>query len=113
MTLTDEQFRDEFKPLHVPASYDEAAGQENKVLFALALLGEGSAEEVLDKLEELEPGIRNEQFAETTKAYLQQQFDKGLLNGGERSGRTCYNLDKVTRANEGSVDPDLLAPGLD
>ena len=113
MALTDKQFREEFKPLHVPASYVESATQQDKILFALAQLGEATGEEVLVKLGELDPGINDPQMIEGTEEFLKAAFDKGLLNGGERNGRMHYNLNKVTSANEGAVDPDLLTPGLD
>jgi hypothetical protein len=38
MTLTDE----EYKPLQVLAHYDTADTQENKMIFSLAQLGEGT-----------------------------------------------------------------------
>ena len=113
MTLTDEQFREEFKPLQIPAAFSVDDSQEDKILYALAVLEEATATEVADKLEELQPGSKNEQLLETTSEYLEQQFRKGLLNGGEKDGETVYNLSKVTRANEGGVDPDLLLPGVD
>ncbi len=36
MSLTDEEFREEYKPLQVPAHYAEAFTQKQKVIFALA-----------------------------------------------------------------------------
>lgn len=113
MTLSDEQFREEFKPLQIPAEFSVNDTQEDKILYALAVLEEATVKEVADKLEELQPGIRNEQLLDSTGGYLDQQFSKGLLNGGDKDGIMYYNLSKVTKTNEGSVDPDLLAPGLD
>lgn len=113
MTLSDEQFREEFKPLQIPAAFSAEDSQENKILYALALLEEATATEVADKLEELQPGIKNEQLIESTSEYLEQKFRKGLLNGGKKDGKMFYNLSKVTKANDGSVDPELLLPGVD
>ena len=113
MTLSDEQFREEFKPLQIPAVYSTEDEFTDKVLYALAQLGEATSHEVLAKLEELEPGIRNDLLFEKINEYLTGQFNKGLLNGGKKEGLVTFNLSKITQANEGSVDPDLLAPGVD
>jgi len=113
MALSDEQFREEFKPLQVPPAYPENGSLEDKILFALAATGEAGVTEVCDKLVELDPGLEGEKLSEKVNEYLGLQFDKGLLNGGTRHGKQYYNLNKITHANEGAVDPDLLAPGLD
>lgn len=113
MELTDEEFREEYKPLYIPAHYLEADTQENKVVYALAQLGEGSATDVMKKLEELEPNIGTEQFAALAKQVLTGLYNKGLIKGEDRNGVMHYNLAKITGANKGAVNPDLLAPGLD
>jgi len=113
MIQSDESFRDEFKPLSIPASYESADTQESKIIFALAQLGEGSAEEVLAKLEELQPGSTDPQLAAMTEVVLSSFFNKGLIKGTDHSGKMSYNLSKITESNEGEVNPDLLAPGLD
>ena len=113
MTLTDEQFREEFKPLQIPAAYSPDAKPEDKILYALAQLGEATSAEVTDKLEELGAGAKDDHLIEYTDEFLTQAFKKGLLNGGKKNGILTYNLSKVTHANEGTVDPDLLAPGVD
>ena len=113
MALSDEQFREEFKPLQVPPAYPENGNFEDKILFALAACGEGGVSQVCDKLAELEPRLKKAELSEKVNEYLDLQFDKGLINGGTRNGKQYYNLNKITHANEGAVDPDLLAPGLD
>jgi hypothetical protein len=113
MELSDEDFREEYKPLHIPAAYHPDDTQENKVIYALAQLGEATANEVIDKLEELETGIKNQQLIAFTNKVLTDLYDKGLLKGEEIQGEMHYNLSKITHANDGDVDPDLLAPGLD
>lgn len=40
---SDEQFREEFKPLQIAATYSQDAKPEDKILFALAQLGEASS----------------------------------------------------------------------
>jgi hypothetical protein len=113
MTLTDEEFREEYKRLYIPAHYNEADTQENKIVFALAQLGEGAVTDVIGKLEQLEPNIVNEQLTVMTKHVLTSLYDRGLLKGEDLRGQMRYNLSKVTEPNKGAVNPDLLAPGLD
>jgi predicted transcriptional regulator len=106
MTLSDEDFREEYKPLYIPSAYNQDDTQQNKIIYALAQLGEATAKEVINKLEELEAGIKNEQLVAITKEVLTHLYDKGLLKGEERKGEMHYNLSKITQANEGSVDPE-------
>jgi hypothetical protein len=113
MALTDEEFREEYKPLHIPAQFSQADTQENKIVYALAQLGEAPAGAIINKLEELQPGIADEQLSAMTKQVLSNLFKKGLISGTDKQGEMHYNLHKITHANDGTVDPDLLAPGLD
>lgn len=113
MELSDEEFREQYKPLYIPAHYQPADTQENKVIYALAQLGEGTVTDVMKKLEELEPNIGSEQFTALAKQVLTRLYDKGLIKGEDRQGSMHYNLGKITEANKGAVNPDLLAPGLD
>lgn len=113
MTQSDEDFREEYKPLQIPAAYQTGDTQENKILYALAQLGQGTAANVIDKLEELEPGIIDEQLTAITPQVLKHLYEKGLLNGVDLHGEMHYNLSKITHPNAGSIDPKLLAPGLD
>lgn len=113
MSLTDEEFREEYKPLHVPSHYDAADTQQNKMIFALAQIGDGTAEGVIAELEKLEPGFSNEQTRAFVAATLASLFEHGHLTGSEKAGQMHYNLSKITQANGGGIDPDLLTPGLD
>jgi hypothetical protein len=113
MTMTDEEFREEYKPIQVPAHYDPADTQQNKMIFALAQIGDGTAEEVIAQLDKLEPTFSNEQSRLFVKTTLEALFEHGHLTGSEKAGQMHYNLSKITRANDGETDPDLLAPGLD
>jgi len=106
MSISDEQFREEYKPLHIPAHFKDAVTEQDKVVFALAQIGEGTAAEVTQEL-------TNNNATINADAILSHLFDKGLVNGEEVNGEMSYNLSKITHANDGAVDPDLLAPGLD
>lgn len=113
MTQSDEDFREEYKPLQIPAAYHPDDTQENKIIYALAQLSTGTDAEVVDKLQSLEAGIKSEQLIAITDQALKHLYEKGLIKGEDIQGEMHYNLSKVTQPNEGSVDPDLLAPGLD
>jgi hypothetical protein len=113
MSLTDEQFREQHKPLHVPASFEDAASETDKVVFALADIGEGTADEVIRHLEELDPDAAHKPVIAGAHQVLTDLYEAGLIAANDRKGRLVYNLHKITRANDGAVDPELLAPGLD
>jgi hypothetical protein len=106
MSISDEDFREEYKPLHIPAHFKDAVSEQDKVVFALAQIGEGTAAEVTNELSDNGAAIN-------AKPTLNHLFDKGLIKGEEVNGKMTYNLSKITHANDGAVDPDLLAPGLD
>ena len=91
MTLNEEEFREEYKPLYIPAHYEEADTQENKIVYALAQLGSGTVTDVIKKLEELEPNITTPQFTALAKQVLARLYDKGIINGSDMHGRMYYN----------------------
>jgi hypothetical protein len=103
MSLTDEESREEYKPLEVPAHFDAANTQQNKMIFALAEIGEGSADDVIAELEKLEPGVTGEQLSALVHDTLRSLYDKGLLSGSEKNGVMRYNLHKITQPNSGGA----------
>ena len=103
MKLSDEEFREEYKPLHIPSHFDQQDTQQNKAIYALAQIGEGTADKVLKELETLQPGIVNEQVTALVKTILANLFNKGLIKGEEHNGQMHYNLSKITEANDGST----------
>ncbi|WP_233276880.1 hypothetical protein [Mucilaginibacter paludis] len=111
--MSDQSFREAFKPLHIPAHYDAGDSDENKIVYVLAQLGEGTADDVAIKLHELDPSIDVQAFKAVVASVLGDLYEKGLLKGEESSSAVRYNLSKITEANDGTVNPDLLAPGLD
>ena len=113
MTMTDDTFREAYKPLHIPAHYDVHASDQDRVLFALAQIGTGTINDVATEMAQLEAGIDVESFKAVATDVLTRLYDQGLLKGSEVNGEMEYNLSKITHANDGAVDPDLLAPGLD
>lgn len=112
MTLSDKDFRDEYKPIQIPASYELNDSLENRAIFALASLGEANGDEVFEKIREFEPNIK-EVTIKFIKQYLFSLYEKGLLKGNKEGNSIRYNLSKITAPNDGYVDPERLAPGLD
>ncbi|WP_461448676.1 hypothetical protein [Mucilaginibacter sp.] len=104
--MTDEQFREEYKPIHIPAHYNDATTEQDKVMYALAQIGEGTALDVNNELKKKSANI-------DSAIILKQLFDTGHIKGSVINGDMHYNLSKITHANDGETDPGLLAPGLD
>jgi hypothetical protein len=111
--MTDEEFREQHKPLQVAASYQEAQTVSDKIIFALADIGEGTSEDVIRHLEQLDPEADHKNMIAETHRVLTELYEGGRVTGHEENGDLVYNLHKITQANDGSVNPDLLAPGLD
>src|ERR1700744_3994566 len=113
MKLTDDEFREAYHPLHVPAHYEPAGTEQDQIIFCLAELGEATAEQVIGEWTKQMGRAADEQQQAFAQTVLKRLFAKGLLNGTENDGLTYYNLHKITHANDGETNPDLLAPGLD
>lgn len=54
MNKADQSFNDNFKPVAPPSTYTADASWQDKVLFALAQIEEGTAADVAEKLVELD-----------------------------------------------------------
>lgn len=112
--MTDKEFREEYKPLQVPAHFDAAASTHDQVLYALAQLDNATADEVAAKLKELHNNEGGKELVGQVHSLLTEWHNKGLIaSNTEENGDLRYNLHKITEANDGHVNPDLLAPGLD
>ena len=113
MTMTDDDFREMFKPVQVPAHYLASDTDENKIVFALAEIGSGTVNQVVEELKKLDSAIDTESYMMIAESFLNDRYEKGLLGGEEKNGSISYDLKKITHANSGTVNPGLLAPGLD
>lgn len=113
MSISDEAFREVFKPLYVPANYVANDSDENKIVYALAQLGEATPDEVALELSRIDHSVDTERVKMIALSILNDLYSKGLISGSEVAGAMQYNLNKITEANDGAVNPDLLAPGLD
>ena len=103
MSITDEEFREQHKPLYVPASYEKAQTIKDKVIFALADIGNGTVEQVVKRLEELSPEADHKPIIAATHDILTRLFQNGQLTGTDKDGDIVYKLDKITQANSGKA----------
>lgn len=95
------------KILKVPHEFKQDHKKEDKILFALAMVEEGSKEDVYKKLQELSESslnISNQEVDEILTTY----YNEGLLKGKSMNNVMYYNLNKMEKPNSGKVDPDLL-----
>ncbi len=108
MNKADQPFNEKFKPVAPPEAYHAEADWQDKVLYALAQLGEGTAPDVAAKLTEYELKEAPQNLHRQAEQVLQELYSKGLIKGTEQDGEVSYNLSKMTKPNEGGTDPDLL-----
>jgi hypothetical protein len=108
MNKADQSFNDQFKPVAPPEAYHAEADWQDKVLYVLAQLGEGTAPDVAAKLTEYEPNEAPQALHRQAEQVLMNLYEKGLIKGVEQDGEVSYNLSKITEPNTGGTDPDLL-----
>ncbi|WP_345955316.1 hypothetical protein [Mucilaginibacter sp. PAMB04168] len=108
MNKADQSFNEEFKPVAPPEAYHADDSWQNKVLYALAQLGEGTAPDVAAKLTEYEPQEAPQNLHREAEKVLMNLYDKGLIKGTQQDGEVSYNLSKITHSNTGGTDPELL-----
>ena len=108
MNKADQSFNEEFKPVAPPEAYHAEASWQDKVLYALAQIGEGTAPDVAAKLTEYELNEAPQVLHRQAEQVLTQLYDKGLIKGHEQSGEITYDISKITSPNTGGTDPDLL-----
>ena len=113
MSISNREFREEFKPLHIPAHYLADDNDENKIVYALAQLGEGTADHVAERLINLDNSLDLKTYKTIAAQVLNNLFDKGLIKGSDKDGQIHYDLSKITEANSGGINPENLTPGLD
>jgi enhancing lycopene biosynthesis protein 2 len=66
-------------PLLIPDQYRENDSEENKVIYALSQIGEGSAEDVGIKVSELDASIEPGGFTQMAEPVLRNLCNKGLI----------------------------------
>ena len=101
--MTDQEFNEQHKPLVVVANFEQATTIQEQVIFALAEIGKGTAEDVVKKLEELNPAHANKLIIAETHQVLAKLFEMGLIAGTDTQESLIYSLQKITEANSGKV----------
>lgn len=104
MNKDDTAFTEEYKPLHIPHKYDPADGWQDRILFCLADLNNGTIAEVSEKIQEYEPGIDYAEIEKHTQQVLISLYDKGLIKAVDDDGHLRYNLSKIQDEHSGKTD---------
>lgn len=99
------------KILKVPHEYKHEDQKEDQIIFALAVIEEGNAKDVYDKLIELGKAQLTITYNEVEEI-LSSYYKEGLLKGKSINNVIYYNLNKIEKPNSGKVDPDLLDESL-
>jgi hypothetical protein len=66
--------------LNIPGSYRADDSDENRIIYALSLIGEGSAEDVGIKISELDSSVEPGGFTHMAGPILKNLCEKGLIN---------------------------------
>ncbi|SEL79839.1 hypothetical protein [Parapedobacter koreensis] len=93
------------RPLQVPAKHAPQAPLDDRVVFALADIGSGTAKQVAERLVELKDPDAD---TDVVESILESLFNNGLVNGTESKKARVYDLAKVTRPHHGHVDPENI-----
>jgi len=104
MNSPDQDFLNEYKPLHVPHEYDSNTCTQNNVVYALAQLKEATADQVGIKLSLLAPQISLVTHQKNAEDVLNYLFNKGLIKAINKNGQLNYNLSKIETPNSGKAD---------
>ena len=91
-SLADKEYSRQDGALRVVDNYSQATTDGEKVVFALARLGKGTADEVVRFFEVLEPGAEHKPVIATVHQILTHLYTEGLIGGSEESGDLVYNL---------------------
>jgi hypothetical protein len=80
------------REIKIPLAYPDARSHQDKVLFALFGIGEGRAEDVIRRIELLEPGVSCQEVIAVTHLILTELHASGTIIGREESGNILYSL---------------------
>ena len=103
--ITDEAFNEAYKPLHIPSAYHADDSWKDKIVYALAELGAGTAGEVAGKLSSFDATLNPTEVKSKTETILTSLFNKGLIKGTQLHDGVLYNLSKILTQNSGSTHP--------
>jgi hypothetical protein len=101
--VTDEAFHEEFKPLHIPSAYRATDSWKDRVVFALAEIGLGTADEVAAELLKRDTSLDEAEVKTQATTILTNLFNKGLIKGSQLHHGLVFNLSKIIIQNSGSA----------
>lgn len=104
MNNPNQEFLNEYKPLHVPHEYEHKACTQDNVIYALAQLKEATASEVAAKLSLFAPETDLAVHQKNAEDILNYLFNKGLIKAINKNGELNYNLSKIEVPNSGKAD---------
>jgi len=84
--------------LRIPGEYGAGDTEENKVIYALSLIGEGSAEDIGIKISELDKSIEPGGFSHVAEPVLKYLCESGLV--GCRAGKDNLGYYFITNTNK-------------
>jgi hypothetical protein len=92
MDKFNEKIPDKNSPPSIPANFQAAHSLEEKVLFAVSQLERGSADEIVRRLEDLDPAIPDKPLIAETHQVLTELHDRGLIIATEDGGTLRYTI---------------------
>lgn len=90
------------EPIHVPYRYNKDDSDEQKLIYALAQLGEATTNEIVEKLKQA--NTAEEITTVQAEEILKPLYDHGLINGEKKDEKLIYNLHKILTQNSGRTD---------
>jgi hypothetical protein len=90
MSNTKENYHEASGLLHVPDHYNADDSEENKVIYALNEIREGTAQDVGIKISEVDKSIEPGGFGAAAAPILAHLYDDGMIGCKEEQGHTHY-----------------------
>ncbi|TSJ41034.1 hypothetical protein FO440_14975 [Mucilaginibacter corticis] len=78
----------------IPSDFKEAKTIQERVLFALARLGEGTADKISRELEALAPEIPDKEVIAGVHKVLTDLHTQGRIGASEKEGTLIFSLNK-------------------
>jgi len=94
--MTDQEIRKQYQPLQIPAHFDQSAPLNQQILFALAQIGHGIADEVVRQLKGRCKGTTEKQEIAGIHQQLTDWYKSGLVAAQtNQSGELIFSLQKI------------------
>lgn len=93
--MSYEEFKEVYKTIHLPAHLADAQSFIDQVIFALAAIGEGSADAIIRHLKTLEGDVSINPLIADTRQLLMSLYAQGLISAEKKNNVLVYNLHKL------------------